>query len=139
MAKFALARAAPTAKLTGELHAQARQNGRVLDDFVFRIGGSEILQVDADLDKLLRTNMSTSVWQDMPAMVAFRDASILDRGGAGIPPSEFLRLLADLEEEPDTAAFRWGLMTSDSLKMVLQLQSLPETSTFLCGKPALRK
>jgi hypothetical protein len=50
-----------------------------------------------------------------------------------------LRLLADLEEEPDTAAFRWGLMISDSLKMVLQLQSLPETSTFLCGKPALRK
>ena len=160
MSEFALARAAPTAKLTGELHAQARQNGRVLDDFVFRIGGSEILQVDADLEKfiplpifkgwkvhfeiwphdiLLRTNMSTSVWQDMPAMVAFRDASILDRGGAGIPASEFLRMLADLEEEPDTAAFRWGLMISDSLKMVLQLQSLPETSTFLCGKPALRK
>jgi hypothetical protein len=58
--------------------------------------------------------MSTFVWQDMPAMVAFRDASILDRGGAGIPPSEFLWLLADLDEEPDTAAFRWGLMISDS-------------------------
>jgi hypothetical protein len=33
MAENALARAASSAKLTGELHAQARQNGRVLDDF----------------------------------------------------------------------------------------------------------
>ncbi len=60
--------------------------GRVLDDFIFRYGGSETLKVDADLDKfiplpefkgwkvmfemwphdiLLRTNMSTSVWQDI--------------------------------------------------------------------------
>jgi hypothetical protein len=37
MAEFALARAAPTEKMTGELHAQARQNGRVFNDFVFRI------------------------------------------------------------------------------------------------------
>ncbi len=90
-----MARASAAAKLTAEVHAQARQNGRVLDDFVFRIGGSETLKVEADLDKfiprpefkgwkvffetwphdiLLRTNMATSVWQDMPAMVAFRDA-----------------------------------------------------------------
>ncbi len=98
-------------------------------------GGSETLKVDADLNKfiplpefkgwkvmfemwphdiLLRTNMATSMWQDMPAMVAFRDASVLDKDGAGIPAAEFLR-------------------------MVLQLQSLPESSTYLCGKPALRK
>jgi hypothetical protein len=93
MAEYALARAAASAKLTGELHAQVLQNGRVLDDFVFRFGGSETLKIDADLDKfipipefkcwkvmfemwphdiMLWTNMSTSVWQDMPAMVAFR-------------------------------------------------------------------
>jgi hypothetical protein len=160
MADYALARASAAAKLTAELHAQARQNGRVLDDFVFRIGGSETLKVEADLDKfiprpefkgwkvffetwphdiLLRTNMATSVWQDMPAMVAFRDASVLDKDGAGIPASEFLRMLANLEDEPDTASFRWGLTISDSLRMMLQLQSLPESSTYLCGKPALRK
>jgi hypothetical protein len=89
-------------------------------------------------DIMLRTNMSTSVWQDMPAMVAFRDASVLDRDGTGIA-AEFLRMLADLEDDPDTASFRWGLMISDSLRMVLQLQSLPASSTYLCGKPALRK
>jgi hypothetical protein len=137
-----------------------RQNGRVLDDFVFRIGGSETLKVEPDLDKfiprpefkgwkvffetwphdiLLRTNMATSVWQDMPAMVAFRDASVLDKDGAGIPAAEFLRMLANLEDEPDTASFRWGLTISDSLRMILQLQSLPESSNYLCGKPALRK
>ncbi len=160
MADYALARASAGAKLTAELHAQARQNGRVLDDFVFRIGGSETLKVEADLDKfiprpefkgwkvffetwphdiLLRTNMATSVWQDMPAMVAFRDASVLDKDGAGIPAAEFLRMLANLEDEPDTASFRWGLTISDSLRMILQLQSLPESSTYLCRKPALWK
>jgi hypothetical protein len=101
MADYALARASATAKLTAELHAQARQNGRVLDDFVFRIGGSETLKVEADLDKfiprlefkgwkvffetwphdiLLRTNMATSVWQDMPAMV---HGGVSGRLGAG--------------------------------------------------------
>ncbi len=53
MADYALARASAAAKLTAELHAQARQNGRVLDDFVFRIGGSETLKVEADLDKFI--------------------------------------------------------------------------------------
>jgi hypothetical protein len=114
--------------------------------------------VDADLDKFIPlpefkgwkvmsemwphdilTNMATSVWQNMPTMVAFRDASVLDKDGAGIPAEEFLRVLSNIEDEPDTASFRWGLMISDSLRMVLQLQSLPETSTYLCGKPALRK
>jgi hypothetical protein len=72
-------------------------------------------------------------------MVAFRDASVLDKDGAGIPASEFLRMLANFEDEPDTASLRWGLTISDSLRMMLQLQSLPESSTYLCGKPALRK
>ena len=160
MSEYALARAMPSSKLTGELHAQARLNGRVLDDFVLRLGGSETIKVDAELNKfipisffkgwriqfeiwphdiLLRTNMATSVWQDLPAMVAFRDASILDRGGAEIPAAEFLRTLADMEDEPDTAAFRWGLMISDSMRMMLQLQALPASATVLCGKPALRK
>jgi hypothetical protein len=79
----------------------------VLDDFVFRFGESETLKIDADLDKfiplpefkgwkimfemwphdiMLRMNMSTSVWQDMPAMVAFRDASVLNGDGGGVPP-----------------------------------------------------
>ncbi len=47
-------------------------------------------------------------------MVAFRDDSVLDKGGAGVPAAEFLRMLANLKDEPDTAAFRWGLMISDS-------------------------
>jgi hypothetical protein len=50
----------------------------------------------------------------MPARVAFRDDSVLDKGGAGIPAAGFLRMLANLEDEPDTAAFRWGLMISGS-------------------------
>jgi hypothetical protein len=83
--------------------------------------------------------MSPSVWKDMPAMVAFRDASVLDKDGAGIPAAEFLRMLAKIEEQPDTDASSWGLMISNSLRIVLQLQSLLARSTHLCGKPALRK
>ena len=41
----------------------------------------------------------------------------------GIPTSEFLQMLADLEEEQDNAAFRWGLMISDSRMTVLQCSS----------------
>jgi hypothetical protein len=37
-----------------------------------------------------------------------------DKGGAGVPAAEFLRMLANLEDEPDTAAFCWSLMISDS-------------------------
>ncbi len=33
-------------------------------------------------------------------MVAFRDASVLDKDGAGVPAAEFLRMLADLEDDP---------------------------------------
>jgi hypothetical protein len=33
----------------------------------------------------------------MATMVAFRDASVLDKDGAGIPASEFLRMLANLK------------------------------------------
>ena len=47
MAEYALARAAASAKLTGELHAQVRQNRQVLDDFIFRFGGSETLKIEA--------------------------------------------------------------------------------------------
>jgi hypothetical protein len=53
-------------------------------------------------DILLRTNMSTLVW---PAMVAFRDASALDKDGAGIPAADLLQMIADIEDDPDTAAF----------------------------------
>jgi hypothetical protein len=68
---------------------------------------------------ILHTNMATSVWQDMPAMVAFRDTSVLNKDDAEIPATEFLRMLSNIEDEPNTASFRWGLMISDSLRMVL--------------------
>jgi hypothetical protein len=47
-------------------------------------------------------------------------------------------MLADLEKEQDTAAFRWdcNLQLADDGSPV---RPIPETSTFLCGKPALRK
>jgi hypothetical protein len=43
--------------------------------------------------------------------------------------AEFLRMLAEIEDDPDNAAFRWGLMILDSLRMVLQLQSLPASAS----------
>jgi len=91
MEDYATTQANAAAKLTSKLHAQARTKGRALNDFVFRMGGCETLKVDVPLEKIiplqrfagwriqfeywpnnirLCANMSTSVWQDPPAMVA---------------------------------------------------------------------
>jgi hypothetical protein len=50
----------------------------------------------------------------MPAMVAFRDASILDKAVRRSLLSEFLRMLADLEDELDTRGVSLG---SDDLRL----------------------
>ena len=142
-----------------ELHAMARPNGRALDGFQFRLGG-DVFDVNVALDALIpiqrfrgwmvrfqqrpaniliRLNMATSVWQCLPAMVAMREAEIFNNEGAGIGAGEFVRILNDLEEEPDTAAFRWAVVINDALGLNLQMQALPAAATVLCGKPTMRK
>lgn len=159
MAEYATARVQGNTELTVELHATIRDNGRALDAFQFRLGG-DIFNVESRLDSfiplpgfkdwtirfqqrpaniLLRPNMVTSVWQCLPALIAMREADVFDATGAGIGAAEFVRTLNDLEEDPDTASFRWALVINDALGLSVQLQTLPAASTVLCGKPAMRK
>jgi len=159
MAEYATARVQGYRGIAVELHAVARANGRALDAFQFRVGGDPF-EVNARLDSfiplarfkdwyvrfeqrpsniLIRPNLATSVWQCLGALVAMREAEVYDNTGAGIPAGEFLRILEELEEEPDAASFRWAVVTNDALGVNLQLQTLPAAATVLCGKPAMRK
>ena len=161
-AEYAFHEAPTTAPLTAQLNAQVRDNGRILDNFLIKLGGSDILSIEADLgaiipnpifkgwtyhsqvwprDIVIRTNITTGIWWDIAAAVACREASIEDADGAIIPAAEFIRMLssADDDDADATAAFRWGLCLSDGGKPTLQLQSLPEAATVLCGRPALKK
>ena len=159
IAEFATARLQGVDSLAVELHAIARPNGRILDGFQFRLGGP-IFDVEVALDELLpykqfrgwkvrfqqrpadvllRLNMTTSVWQCLPALVAMREAEVFDGTGSGIGPGEFVRMLDELEEDPDTAAFRWAVVINDAMGLNLQMQTLPGAATVLCGKPTLRK
>ncbi len=51
----------------------------------------------------------------------------------------FLRILTELEDEPDAASFRWAVVINDDLGIGLRLQTLPAAATVLCGNPAMRK
>ena len=136
--------------LTMELMAELRPSGRVLD--AFRIAETslyDILPLDtfkgwrfkADFrpeDIVIRRNLTTSAWMDGPALVMRSEASLLDDSGSGIPAAEFLRYLADLDESPDSFAFRWAATAGEDGRMKLQLQSLPASAVFITGKPLLK-
>jgi len=142
-----------------ELLAQQRNNGRILDAARLVLGGSDVIQVDVDLydvlaaptfkgwrlryqiwprDISIRLNMATSAWRDLEAIVAGRDAEIMNADGAFIPQNEFLGLLGE-SGGPSSAALRWQVISGDDGGIYLQLQALPGSAPVLNGKPALRK
>ncbi len=88
---------------------------------------------------LIRPNLATSVWQCLGALVAMREADIFDQLGAGVSAGNFLRILMELEDEPDAASFRWAVVIDDDVGIGFRLQTLPAAATVLCGKPATRK
>jgi hypothetical protein len=157
--EYATARVQGSSAIAVELHATVRTNGRVMDGFQFRVGG-DVFNIDAKLDTfipnpifkdwyvrfqqrpaniLIRPNMATSVWQCLGALVAMREADVFDQTGAGVSAGQFLRILEEIEDEPDAAAFRWAIVINDDLGIGLRLQTLPAPATVLCGKPMMRK
>ena len=61
-----------------------------------------------------------------------------DDSGSGIPAAEFLSYLADLDESPDSFAFRWAATAGEDGRMKLQLKSLPASTVFITSKPLLK-
>ena len=144
---------------TVQLLAQLRSTGRILDAHRLVLGGTEILDVDIDIseaipnprlsgwrlrfqiwprDIALRRNMASSNWLDIEAIVAGRDAEILDDKGALIPQNEFLGILAD-STLPNSGSVRWVVTSGDDASLQLRLQGLPGSAPSLNAKPILRK
>ncbi len=157
--EFLLAQATTPGERGVDLLAQLRATGRILDACRLVIGGTEVIQVDFDLhqavpvdqfkqwrvryqiwprDVVIRRNQSTGDWLDIEALVAGRDAEIVDAGGAFIPANEFLGILGGLDPQR-TASIRWAVVLGDDGGVHLQLQTLPGSPTVLNGKPMLRK
>jgi hypothetical protein len=132
-------------KHTMELYAQQRLNGRILDGTRIVLGGSEMIQVDVEMHSLIpaeqlkgwrlryqvwprdiaiRQNLATSNWYDLEAIIAGREAEVLDKDGAIIPQNEFLGIISKMAP-PNSAALRWQVICGDDAGVHLQLQSLP--------------
>jgi hypothetical protein len=143
-----------------ELMVQVRHTGRMLSNFRIGLGGEARLKVDVDLgamiprealhgwrfrtqywprDIKIRTNMTTSVWNDLADTIAAKVGTVIDDNGAEIPGREVLRLLDELQEDPKTAAYRWVVAVGEDNLMKLQLQSLPGPAVLIAGKPTLRQ
>jgi len=153
-----------TPRITGdvsmEICAQLRPSGRILDNFRVSLGGSKILEYEADLGQLIpipffkgwrvkgqcwardvaiRANIFSSGWIDLAATVGMREMEVFDKDGAGIPPGEFLRILNELDEdEPNAASFRFAVVVGEDNKPRLQMQSLPASAVLLSGKALLK-
>ncbi len=130
------------ASFTAELFATVRSNGRILDDFKCVLGGTDCLEAEFNLAKLfedptlgshsiqiqrwprdldLRKGLLSGLWKDVSALVSSRDASVIDKEGAGVTANEFLRML---EQSKAHAAARWAVVLADNEKLALQLQGL---------------
>jgi hypothetical protein len=147
-----------TPRITGdvsmEICAQLRPSGRILDNFRVSLGGSKILEYEADLgqfipipffkgwrvkgkcwarDVAIRANIFSSGWIDLAATVGMREMEVFDKDGASIPPGEFLRILNELnEDEPNAASFRFAVVVGeDNLPPVslTPVANLPPVST----------
>ncbi len=123
---------------TAEIFAMVRDNGRILDDFKCVIGGTDILEADFSLNKLfsnpvigahtirmqrwprdldLRKGLLSGNWKDIATIVSYRDASVFDDKGAGIPAEEFLRTLEDPENGIEAGAMRGWSSNSMGCKL----------------------
>ena len=158
-ADFLLAQATTPGERSVDLLAQLRGTGRILDACRLVIGGTEVIQVDIDLQEVIpvdafknwrvryqiwprdiriRLNQASGDWLDIEALIAGRDAEIVSADGAFIPPNEFLGMIGDLDP-PRAASVRWAVVIGDDGGIHLQLQTLPGPPNVLNGKPALRK
>ena len=145
---------------TVELMAQLRPNGRIQDHWRLSLGGSKSLDIDVPLasiipspnlntwrlkcqfwprDVTIRRNMVTSGWQDVYNMLAARNAGVVDEEDHEVLTEEVIGLLDALPASTQrSASICWAVVIGEDGRMRLDLQSLPASSEFLNGKPALK-
>jgi hypothetical protein len=104
---------------TAKVFATVRNNERILDDMKIVIGGTGIFESNFKVKKLItddvieswsvniqrwardiviRDGLLSSLWADLSTIMSARDATIHDSHGAGIPATEFFRLLDEAED-----------------------------------------
>ena len=148
------------ARLTSELFATVRADGRIIDHTRHVVGGSGSLEASFPLGKIftdpelaewtvnvqrfprdldIRRGLLSGNWVNIVDVAAARNAAIYDGAGAEIPAAEFLRRVKNSEEGPQVGAMRWAITLSDSARLELQLQGLPATAAMLMGKPSLKR
>lgn len=145
---------------TAEVFATIRPNGRILDSVRYVLGGTEIIEGAFKLGQLftdlelanwtlhlqrwprdvdLRKGLLSGPWMDVPGLVSSRDATIHNHMGAPIAATDFLRRLADVEEDPLCASVRWAVILDDVSRLALQLQGLPAAASVLNGRPTMKR
>jgi hypothetical protein len=99
-----------TAELFATVRDNVRDNGRIIDDTRMLLGKSEIFDAYFKLGKIfkfpgfkdwslhvqrwgrdldLRKGLLSCLWQDVTALVATREADVIDENGAGIGQAEY--------------------------------------------------
>jgi hypothetical protein len=143
-----------------ELMAQMRPNGRLLDHVRVATGGSEILEVEVPLGKLIpspnlnglkaryqfwardtaiRRNMTTSVWKDVYALIHSHEIQVEEETGGPVSSEDVIRELDSLPTAVGkTAVVRHAIVIGEDQRMQLELQSLPTSLAHVSGKPFFR-
>jgi hypothetical protein len=144
------------ADVTVQLNAQLRNTGRILDGFQLVLGGTRILDAEVDLgslipashfnkwklkfqfwprDIVIRRNMMTSSWIDVPALVCSNEASVHNSSGSEVLPATFMeRLESASNYELDAASICWAVIAGEDDSLRLQLQGLPAAAVLLSGR-----
>jgi hypothetical protein len=87
---------------------------------------------------VIRDNLFSSAWIDLPSTVGFGELDVFDRNGARVPGGNFGEMVDRLSEEgPDSASFRFAVTAGEDARPRLQMQSLPAHALDLTGKPRL--
>jgi hypothetical protein len=147
--------------VTVELLAQLRNNGWILDGFLFTLDGASPLEaiidvhsiIPADLykgwklvqqfwarDIVIRRNMATSAWTSITDSVTSRDCDITDESGTGVAAGHFLRSITDLPGDgPTNGSTRWAVVIGEDGFLKLQWQALPLPASVLNGKAIFKR
>jgi len=146
-------------RYTAELFAEARPDGRIVDQVRCLVGGSAVFEATFKLQEIfgdtefndwqitvqrfprdidIRKGLLSTPWRSIGDLAASRDLAIFDEHGAEIPAAEFLRRLKSSDDGP-LGAIRWCIVLNDSERLSLQLQGLPSSASTLMGKPSLKR
>jgi hypothetical protein len=160
MADFDAAQARDPGALGGELMVQARNNGRLLDNFRFSIGGSGLITARFSTKDIfssellpdtklflqtrpnqiqLRKNLLSSEWLDVWELIRSRDLLAAEGADDEDDTDELLELYDALADKDSYAAsLRWAVSVGADQKLELLLQSLPASANTLNNKVQLK-